>query len=183
MGGDEAVAQTTSTQVEVKAVASSTQDPDSLPALQDASDSEGDDSDNDQALADAMGGVHMHGSHRDPDLSLRSLESAGFAPKDEEVHMQAARNNDAARAKAFATLSQAEFQFALIGPALRKACRATKPAVMGDFQSVALGEAATAFAHQMSGLKILHAPAKVHTGVGDILPGGTFRRAGGGPYQ
>ena len=79
----------------------------SLPALQDASDSEDDDSDNDQALADAMGGVHMHGSHRDPEVSMRSLESVGFAPKDEEVHMQAAWSNDAARANSFAVSSAA----------------------------------------------------------------------------
>lgn len=78
--------------------------------------------------------------------------------------MQAARANDAARAKAFATLSAAESRFTLIGRALRKACKAKAPAVLADFPSVALGEAAAAFSHQLSGLHILHASARVHTG-------------------
>ena len=37
------------------------------------------------------------------------------------------------------------------------------PASMADFPSGALEEAATAFNHQLSGLLILHASAKVHT--------------------
>ena len=78
--------------------------------------------------------------------------------------MQAARANDAARAKAFAVLSSAESRFTLIGRALRKACNAKAPAVLADFPSVALGEAAAAFLHQLSGLNILHASARIHTG-------------------
>ena len=35
---------------------------------------------------------------------------------------------------------------------------------VADFSSVALGEAAAAFSHQFSGLHILHAPARIHTG-------------------
>ena len=42
-------------------------------------------------------------------------------------------------------------------------CAVPAPATMADFQSVALEEAATAFTHQLSGLLILHASAKVHT--------------------
>lgn len=115
---------------------------------------------------EAMGGLRMHGSGlRAHDLSFaRSSDSDRPSPKDEEVHMQAARANDAARAKAFATLSAAESRFTLIGRALRKACKAKAPAVLADFPSVALGEAAAAFSHQLSGLHILHASARVHTG-------------------
>ena len=78
--------------------------------------------------------------------------------------MQAARANDAARAKSFAVLSAAESRFTLIGRALRKACKAKAPAVLADFPSVALNEAAAAFLHQQSGLNILHASARIHTG-------------------
>jgi len=94
---------------------------------------------------------------------------AGIEPKDQEVHIQAARSNDAARARAFATLSTAEIRFGLIGEALREICAIEKPAAMGDFPSVALEEAATAFQHQLSGLLILLASAKVHTGARHAL--------------
>jgi hypothetical protein len=78
--------------------------------------------------------------------------------------MRAARANDVARAKAFAVLSTAESRFTLIGRALLLACSAKAPAVMADFPSIILGEASTAFSHQLSGLSILHASARVHTG-------------------
>ena len=114
-----------------------------------------------QALHEAMAGLHMHGS---PARSLSSSEGGRFAPKDLEVHIQAARANDAARAKAFATLSAGEVRFALIGEALRRKCGVTEPAVMADFSSVALEEAATGFNHQLSGLLILLTSARVHSG-------------------
>ncbi len=51
-------------------------------------------------------------------------ESNRPSPKDEEVHMQGARVNDVACAKAFATLPGDRIQIHLIGRALRKACKA-----------------------------------------------------------
>ena len=54
---------------------------------------------------EAMGGLRMHGTSL-RDLSFaRSTDSDRASPKDEEVHIQAARAYDAARAKAFAVLS------------------------------------------------------------------------------
>ena len=134
---------------------------DAMPGLADASDSEEEGSGDE--VMEAFGGLRMHGpSSRD--MSFRSSDSDRPSPMDEEVHMQAARANDAARAKAFAVLSSAESRFTLIGRALRKACNAKAPAVLADFPSVALGEAAAAFLHQLSGLNILHASARIHTG-------------------
>ena len=43
-------------------------------------------------------------------------------------------------------------------------CGAPSPAALGDFPSVVLDEAASAFRRQLSGLAILHASAKAHTG-------------------
>ena len=134
---------------------------DAIPGLVDASDSE--EKGSGDEVMEALGGLRMHGP-TSRDLSFRSSDSDRPSPKDEEVHMQAARANDAARAKAFAVLSSAESRFTLIGRALRKACNAKAPAVLADFPSVALGEAAAAFLHQLSGLNILHAPARIHTG-------------------
>ena len=85
-------------------------------------------------------------------------------PKDQQVHIQAARDNEIARAHAFGILSQAETRFALIGAALRKCCGAAAPANIADFTPVALGEAATAFQHQISGLAILRVSAQAYTG-------------------
>ena len=36
--------------------------------------------------------------------------------------------------------------------------------MLADFPYVALGEAAAAFSHQLSGLHFLHASARIHTG-------------------
>ena len=93
-----------------------------------------------EALREAMAGIHMHGSAT---RSGGGGEISRFHPKDLEVHIQAARTNDAARAKAFAILSGGEKRFTLIGEALRRVCAVPAPASMADFPSVALEEAAT----------------------------------------
>ena len=111
-----------------------THEGDVMPGLAEARDSE--DEGSGDEVVEAMGGLRMHGpSFRD--MSFRSTDSDRPSPKDEEVHMQAARANDAARAKAFAVLSGAESRFTLIGRALRKACKAKAPAVLADFPSAA----------------------------------------------
>ena len=103
------------------------------------------------------------------DISSSSTTSVAHAPKDLQTHIKAARSNDQARARAFAVLSIAEVRFPLVGEALRDACLITSPAVMADFPAVALEEAATAFGFQLSGLHILLASAKVHTGARHAL--------------
>ena len=100
---------------------------------------------------------------------LHFLFSQRFNPKDQEVHIQAARTNEAARSRAFATLSLADSRFSLIGEALRDAFSASAPASRSDFHPVMLQETADAFQMQMSGVLILLASAKVHTGAQHAL--------------
>ena len=85
-------------------------------------------------------------------------------PKDQAVHIQAARENDLARSAAVSTLSQSEIRYPLICETLRELCGAPSPASLGDFPSVVLDEAAGAFRRQLSGLAILHASAKAFSG-------------------
>ena len=92
-----------------------THEGDVMPGLAEASDSE--DEGSGDEVVEAMGGLRMHGPSL-RDMSFRSTDSDRPSPKDEEVHMQAARANDAARAKAFAVLSGAESP-SLVGPFAR----------------------------------------------------------------
>jgi len=104
----------------------------------------------------------------DSDRAFRSSRRDGD-PKDAQVHIAASRENDLARAKSMAVLSLAESRFTLIAEELRNACGIAQPAVLADFPAVALEEAAIAFQHQLSGLAILQASARAHTGQGHAL--------------
>ena len=117
-----------------------------------------------RVLESTFSRLGMESPSRRSDDSPTYSTSHGIAPKAQQQHIAAARANDLARAAAVSTLSLAELQFGLIGEALRLKCGASAPATLSDFPPVALVEAATAFRHQLSGLAILHASAKVHTG-------------------